>query len=213
MSRREYDAELVPWTYFLKYSWTDLISVQIVYWWEKSVDAHGQNKNQRISSGCWWNIEQEDPVLRSRFRIVRRACINFSFGDTITVEEFNTLVFGSYSPHKVSVIFQEWRGISSNPFRIPIPHSCGDDAALMREAVAPSTRMLDMASDYKQKYLKNADYISVMVRLEKAVERHRIQHFKNTFLDRVLNASNKLQHEHNISNMFPWTLDGSAALH
>ena len=40
-----------------------------------------------------------------------------------------------------------------------------------------------------------------MVRMEKAVEIYPIQYLK-AFLERVRNASNKLQHEHNISNIF-----------
>ena len=200
VSEREYDAGLVPWSHFVNNALGDLITVQIIYWWVVSADAHGRDRHERISSGCKWNLEDQDPFFHS-YRIVRRACINFSYGDILTMEEFNGLVFGNYSQQNISVIFQEWRGFSTNPFRVPIAHGCGDEIVLMSKAVAPSARMLALASDYKEQYLHNAEYIAIMVRMEKAVEMHPIQHIR-AFLERVWNASNKLQHEHNISNMF-----------
>ena len=97
--------------------------------------------------------------------------------------------------------FKEWRGISSNPFRIPIGDECADVWSPMGEAVAPSSKMLEMASAYKQKYLHNFDYIAVMVRLEKAVETHPLPHL-TTFLDKVLNASKHLQLTTRIGTIF-----------
>ena len=201
VSKRLYQVELVPWSDFALNSPHHLITVEIIYWWDKSKDAQGLKRTERISFGCKWKLKDSDSFFRSRFQIVRRACINFSFGDKLTTQEFNALVFGNYSAREVSVIFKEWRGISPNPFRIPIGDECADVLSPMGEAVAPSSKMLEMASAYKQKYLHNSNYIAVMVRLEKAVETHTLPHL-TTFLDKVLNASKHLQQTTRIGTIF-----------
>ena len=204
LSKKLYQVELVPWSDFAENSPTNLITVEIIYWWNKSIDAQGLNRTERISFGCKWNLEDSDSFFNSSFQIVRRACINFSFGDKLTLQEFSAYVFGNYSGKEVSVIFKEWRGISPNPARIPIDRGCYNVwfmKEVMGEAAAPSSRMLEMASEYKQQYLHNSDYIAVMVRMEKAVVKYPLPYLQ-TFLDKVLNASKNLQYQHGISNVF-----------
>ena len=203
VTKREYGVELVPWSHLLNKSKMKLITVEIIYWWEKSQDAHGLNRRERITYGCKWKIENDDSMITSLFYIVRRACINYSFGDKLTSKEFNSLVFGGYLPAKVSVIFQEWRGIyctNHDQFRVPYDIECGDQEALFSKAVASSSMMLKLASTYKQMYLNNSDYIAVMVRLEKAGERHSLPQLE-IFLDKVLNVSRNLQYQYGISNI------------
>ena len=105
VSKKLYQVELVPWSDFAKNSPTNSITVEIIYWWDKSKDAQGLNRTERISFGCKWKLEDNDSFFSSQFKIVRRACINFSFGDKLTMQEFNALVFGNYSAREVSVLF------------------------------------------------------------------------------------------------------------
>ena len=199
VTKRQYGVELVSWSNFTNETRIKFITVQIIYWWDKSKNSRHLSRTSRIMHGCRWRIENDDSIFQSSFHIVRRACINFSYGDKLTSQEFNDLVFGSYSPNEVSVVFEEWRSISPNANRIPINLNCGPLDSLYGKASAPSSMVQKLAFNYKQLYFNNSDYIAVMVRLEKAALIRTLPQLE-AFLDIVLNTSRNLHYQYGISN-------------
>eukprot|EP00731_Ephydatia_muelleri_P010003 Em0005g589a len=66
--------------------------------------------SQQASTGDVFDIDRWNNV-----------CINLSYGDILTLEEFNTHIFGHFNPGSVSVVFKEWRGISArSKFRVSL---------------------------------------------------------------------------------------------
>ena len=198
-----YNTPLVPWTYSLLLSLRrNLITAEIIYWWKMSAVApQNLTQDERIISGCSWKLEDDDPIFKS-FRIVRRVCINFSFGDRLTLEEFNHLIFGTHSPSDVSLVFYQWRGVSSELFRIAI----GGECTQIQQSLAPLTvhsspKITKLAKNYIHRYMHDDKYIAVMVRIEKFLKHHPAVHLA-AFLDNVVNATTHLSTKSGINALF-----------
>ena len=99
------------------------------------------------------------------FIIVRKVCFNFQYGDGFTFAEFQEHLFGPLQPGDVSVIFDMWRGLHE-PQRVLITDKICREQHPFREQVRPSTRLLQDAQRYRDKFLGPDDYIAVITRFE-----------------------------------------------
>ena len=194
VSSRENYATLVNWRQYRANAPRDLIIVKVIYWWLNTSDSRGIDRNSRLESGCSDEYFQIADNFFTVFTVVRKVCINLSYGDILTLEEFNSRIFGGFSPGSVSVIFKEWRGISArNKFRIIMNDShCEWHYVPMRHAWSPSAKIKVAAGQYIERFLRNSEYVALMLRLEWAVRGHNMTYL-NDVLTRVLGKLDDVQ--------------------
>ena len=126
-----------------------------------------QAQAQRYKNGCQsqWPSSSDVAFLQSRrFKVVRTVCVNFYYGDQLTLDEFNSHLLGEYAPGDVTVIMEMWRGIGTAQ-RVILKDSCRD-VFPVQEYILPSERLVRDAERYIRRYLNNSAYLAVMGRLE-----------------------------------------------
>lgn len=172
----------------------NLIIVKIIYWWLNTSNSTGLDRKTRLGLGCDEDIFRLEDSLFTRFLIIRKVCINLSYGDILTLEEFNEHIFGGHSPGSVSVVFKDWRGISArNKFRVIINDSnCEWHYVPIRQAWSPSARVKEAADRYIAQFLGNSDYVALMMRMEWAL-RGRNTSYLDDILTRVLRRAKEVQ--------------------
>ena len=168
-------APLVEWSEFITRASRDLILVQFNYASVsllKERQKHGESVihphvSDRYKSGCdsKWPNEAEATYLKSKgFKTIRSVCFNFYYGDQLTMEEFDSHLFGGLSPQNVTIVMNMWRGLGSGQ-RILIKGMCTTMFPI-QEFITPSDRLLKDAETYISTYLNREPYIAVMGRYE-----------------------------------------------
>ena len=187
VSSGDHYATLVNWKQYRSRAPRDLIVVKIIYWWLNTSNSSGLDRNSRIESGCSDQLFQVDDSIFVTFSVVRKVCINLSYGDVLTLEEFNARIFGGFNTGSVSVVFKEWRGISArNKFRIIMNDShCEWHYVPIRHAWSPSDKVKTAATQYIGHFLRDKEYVALMLRLEWAVRGHDMTYLQDV-LNRVL---------------------------
>lgn len=194
VSLADHYAPLTNWKQYRQHAPRDLIVVKIIYWWLNTSNGTGLDKNARLESGCEDELFRlEDPFF-AYFLIVRKVCINLSYGDILTLEEFNAHIFGHYNPGSVSVVFKEWRGISArNKFRVILNDSnCEWHYVPIRRSWSPSSKVKAAATQYIERFLGNGEYVALMMRLEWAL-RGRNTSYLQDMMSRVLRRLKDVQ--------------------
>ena len=170
-------APLVAWSEFLTRAPRNVVAVQFLHPSVSTVKSRqrgGQGilispDSKRYSTGCSgkWPTSRDMYFLNSNgFRIIRKVCFNFYYGDQLTLREFNGHVLGDLSPSSVTIILETWRGISTAQ-RVLLKDVC-QNTALAQEHISLSPRLLQQTQQYRHKYLGDGSgkYLAVMGRLE-----------------------------------------------
>ena len=168
---------LVGWDQWLSQAPRKLIVVQFRYPLlsevKKKEREYGVNfphplTGDDYSQGCEFKYlsSKAQQFLKTKgFIIVRKVCFNFLNGDGFSLAEFREHLFGGYSPGEVSVMLDMWRGLGE-PQRVLIIDKICREQHPFRELVQPSTRLVEDAQSYKDKFLGPDDYIAIITRFE-----------------------------------------------
>lgn len=167
-------APLVKWEAFTKNAPRDVILVQFKY--RSVADVMNPNTSSFVSSnsqgeryhtGCTekWPSKPELAFLGSKnFKIVRKVCFNFYYGNMLTFEQFTGHMLGGYSSTNVTIIMDMWRGLGSGQ-RVLVEDTCVSIYPV-HEYIHPSQRLIRDAESYIQVTLKGLPFVAVMGRLE-----------------------------------------------
>lgn len=173
------NARLQSWETFLREASHDVITVQFKYAYSKEIIKKKKEmtlnptrfppREIRYKQGCspW----PKQALLEERgFKIVRRVCLNFEYGDVLSLDELKNEIFGLLDPASSTVYYKQWRGLAAAAGRIPITDAgCGNTG--IQEHIQPSQRLLTHTNQYLSKYLTTSTghgYIAIMGRLEKS---------------------------------------------
>ena len=174
-------ARLQSWETFLREAPRDLIAVDFKYAHSKEMVTKKTEmrldprrftpREVRYKQGCSTNPPwpKEALVKEAGFKIVRKVCINFEYGDVLSLDELNNEIFGPLDPASSTVYFEHWRGLAGTG-RITVTDSeCGNTR--IQEHIRPSQRLLTNTNQYVSKYLTSStgqDYIAIIARIEKS---------------------------------------------
>lgn len=174
-------APLVEWDEFVSSAPKKLIIVQAKYAnldYVKKEKAKGNPfphppmGEKLYTQGCKFKFALGNGLayLKEKgFEIMRKVCLNFRFGEELTMKEIREHIFGEYAERKVSIIIDMWRGIGDHQRVIIKEKICRDEKAY-REHTKPSERLLHDAQLYIQKYIQgkngNTPYVALMARFE-----------------------------------------------
>lgn len=172
--------QLVSWDYLLSYAPRDVVAVQIVYRHD-----YRCSENEFTAEVCSPHLTQTLSRILKDFTVVNQVCINFRLHDTISLTEFNDLIFWSVPKRTpITVVFEEWRGMGRNNddttnqcfLRVRNGTNCTPNglevvANLTNRVMMPSLKIKRLAKKYISKYLneKYGGYLAVMVRWEKVI--------------------------------------------
>jgi hypothetical protein len=157
---------LSSWEDFMQSAPRNLITVNLEYGTTKPrKEREGKSYRQGCTSkGSWNRLVQ---FLQSKnFTVVRRVCLNIAYVDNLTESEFYSEVFDINKPTDSTVLFAVWKGLLDN--RMHITNSGCDMPTAYTEAV-PSKQIFLDAQKYIDTFLKTGNYVSIFVRMEKAV--------------------------------------------
>lgn len=165
--------EVVHWNTFLNEAPKDIIVVDFKFKNKTTTNLPAEVKKNpgnflsreiRYTDGCSQKPRQEIPS--KGFKVIRTVCLNFEYGDVLTMSEFNTLVYGPYSANRTTVYFTEWRGLATMG-RITVTQS-GCYNTGVQEHMPPSFRLIKHVDRYISDYLQDSDFIAIIARIEKA---------------------------------------------
>ena len=174
-------APIASWEKFLAEAPRELIVVHFRYVHQATRKLRKEQGNRAThlavddtyKSGC---IPDETSISKIQyltskhnFSVVREVCFNFNNGDELTLYQFNTHLFGEFSPKHVTVLMEEWRGLPHevNGKRVVVYDACWTEIPILSlQYSRPSQKLMCDASIYRHKYLRS-DYIAVIVRTEK----------------------------------------------
>ena len=167
-------ASLVGWQEFLNEAPRDVVLVRFKYPFLSDIKARKRTgpqtqraQSDRYQTGCaekWPSSSELAYLENKKFRIVRKVCFNFFYGDMLTLKEFEEHLFGGYSSANVTVVLDAWRGLGSSQ-RVLIEGVCASVYPI-QEYIQPSQQLVKDAESYIQTYLKGEPYVAIMGRLE-----------------------------------------------
>ncbi len=216
-SRDECYAPLVNWEHFLCNAPRDMILVYVLY-----TVLNTQVISCPLISEEIANFQnQSSSFLNAHgFRIIRGVCLQLT-EQKLSTEEFSAFILGNYTASEVTVVINEWRGLTKfNGPRLSLTDTDCDWHTYRSSSVPfarPSRRILEDVSLYREQKLNSKDYIAVMVRFEIALQSlHNGPRWTigprwtvNSCLESVISAWNELKVESNLSETF-WSLDVGA---
>lgn len=178
-------APLASWDDFSSKASRKVIVVRFKYLSAKMSKFKRKNSNESVThlavngsykEGCDINAEFSRKIRYLRrelnFTVVREVCFNFAQGDELTLFQFNRHLYGGLGPKTVTVLMEEWRGLGSmeNGKRVILFDACLPSSYVQSVTYSwPSQQLICDAKRYRQKNLRTANYISLMVRTEKIV--------------------------------------------
>ena len=175
-------APLASWETFVKKAPRKLIVVQFRYLTVRELKKQkdGMKKathlavNNKYQQGCETSLELLEKIkylkAMHNFIVVREVCFNFAEGDKLTLSQFNHHLYGGIGPKTVTVLMEEWRGLSTveNGKRVVLTDACWMPIRVEPLLYTwPSQQLICDATKYKEKFLKTDNYITLMVRTEK----------------------------------------------
>ena len=173
LSHKTNSSLLVPWEDFIEKAPRNLITVNIKYGASKKVPEHeGMSYREGCSRKASWNRLVEFLERKHKFAVVRKICINFSYNKEFDSNEFYKEVFGSNKPSDSTVLFGQWRGLSSRRVQV---RGTGCDTPKATVDAEPSKQVLQVAEEYRDQYLKTRDYVAIFARMEKAKQQKKQQ--------------------------------------
>ncbi len=122
------------------------------------------------------------------FSVIREVCINFANGDELTLHQFNHHLYAGIDSKSVTVLMEEWRGLSSQEGgrRVVLSNACSSVHVKSMTYTWPSQRLVCDSKRYKQKFFFGEDYVSVMVRTEKVGRLNSSPEFMSACLNKTL---------------------------
>ncbi len=167
--------EVVPWETFIKEASRDVILVQFKFTSGKTKTLPVKVKKNpskfpsreiRYKEGCSPKLNNDIVSKAAGFKVIRKVCLNFEYGDALTMSEFDAMIYGPLNANKTTVYFREWRGLSDIG-RITVKQAGCSNTGL-QEHMPPSPRLMKHVHHYIAKYLHNGDFIAIIARIEKA---------------------------------------------
>lgn len=152
---------LTPWEQFLSRAPRKLITVNIQY---------ASSEAEDVKEGCTKKDFLDNMVKflkqKHKFKVVRTVCINLPRDRVLSVREFRRKVFNGKKWRSNTVLFSEWRGMSTSGMRLHVnDNECRLPAASLD--AEPSKRVLQDAEKYRKMYLKVDKYMGLVARIEK----------------------------------------------
>ncbi len=152
-------SKLVTWEYFVKYCFKDIVYVQILF------PTANCKSFEEISQLRWFKL--------SGFRILT-VCVPVNISNTGLMEQ---IVGTGVQIPAVSVVFQQWRGISSSRhFRLRLQGTkCGSGYSYIKttefrapvSTVVVSKKIMDYYQSFVKNILNGRKYIAIMLRNER----------------------------------------------
>ena len=122
------------------------------------------------------------------FEMVGHVCLKYRHNWTLTYTEIEQQLYATYNRSEVVVLFVRFGGIQAGRFNgkggytlLMSPTSCDRKQYFALSKIRPSQLVITSADNYIYKYLKDKQYISVMVRIEKIYRTK--PHIKRNFTD------------------------------
>ena len=201
-------APLSSWDSFLSNAPRKLIVVRFKYLSAK-MSKKRKSSNESVThfavsssfkEGCDMNnIELSRKIhyliTEHNFTVIRKVCFNFALGDELTLLQFNRHLYEGLRPKTVTVLMEEWRGLGSldNGKRVVLSNACLPSKYVQSVTYTwPSQQLICDAKKYRQKYLKTANYISLMVRTEKILSLNSSRDFMASCLNETLKSWKEL---------------------
>jgi hypothetical protein len=165
MSKKANYATLTSWEHFIETAPRNLITVSLKYP-TKSVKV---DEGKSYRQGC--TDESQNKLVRflesKNFTVVRRVCINHAYIKEINESLFYSEIFGENKSDNSTVLFFEWRGLTNNRMRI---RNSGCERQAVNVDGVPSKQVYLDAQKYVETFLKTKNYVSILLRMEKAME-------------------------------------------
>jgi hypothetical protein len=165
MSKQVNHSPLIPWEHFIETAPRNLITVSLKYP-TKSVKV---DEGKSYRQGC--TDESQNKLVRflesKNFTVVRRVCINHAYIKEINESLFYSEIFGENKSDNSTVLFFEWRGLTNNRMRI---RNSGCERQAVNVDGVPSKQVYLDAQKYVETFLKTKNYVSILLRMEKAME-------------------------------------------
>ena len=191
-SQEHENSKLVTWKFFFWYSYKDIVYVQILH---PSVEC---KYVEEISHLRWFLLYGYN---------IHTICVPFNISDANLKETIFGINIVSFP--EVSVIFQEWRGISpSRDFRLRLQGTkCGSGYSYIRttefrapvSTVVVSKKIMDYYQSFVKYVLNGTNYTAIMLRNERL---HRAFVSSNETENLCLN---KLSSDHNKVKLYART--------
>ena len=212
---------LAGWERFLREAPRQLIVVYFKYPKYSYLREKKENKDKithlafddKYTKGCTMTPDLSEKVeymtTTYHFKVVRKVCINFEHGDELTLFQFNSHVFGGtlIKPREHTVLLEQWRGATGieSGNRVSVYDACwSQDHVDPMTFNWPTQRLICDADKYASKYLKNNQYIALIVRTEKfkihGVERN--ERRMSECLNRTLDTWRKLKRKSKLRNTY-----------
>ena len=139
------------------------------------------------------------------FTVIREVCFNFAAGYELTIFQFNRHLYGGLRPKTVSVLMEEWRGLSTleNNKRVTLLDVCLPSNSLQSVTYTwPSEQLICDAKKYRQQYIHTDQYITLMVRTEKILSINTSREFLVGCLNHTLKVWRALKRSNGIKTTF-----------
>ena len=161
--------------------------------YDNDVDQHLHNKILRIA------IPETDlKWIYKNFNVIKRVCYLSAANKphSLTIEKFNSYIFGDMMPNKVSLIIKGWEGI--RPSRINITPIYAFLPVFSPGIIfPPSKRILDARRSYVAQYIGNRTYVGIIFRSHHIYFYNRYWRTRNYtgMAQTLLHCSKKLKQE------------------
>ena len=208
---------LVEWEDWVKRAPRKVIVVQFLYsdpptvkkMKKQGIKYPHPRSGDAYSKGCEFKFLPGNLTFleANGFIVVRKVCFNFKNGDGFTFSQFQEHLFGHYEPGQVSVMMDMWRGMNLVE-RVLITDKICKEQHPFREQVQLSSRLLQDAETYKDRFFGPDDYIAVISRFEMTsyTRQHVVKKDKHAELPRciakTLSQLNQLRADTGIEKTF-----------
>lgn len=200
---------LTPWEAFYTNAPRELIVVRFKYRTYKMGLQKGTSRtttphNELCEISEELRAKVEYLTKTHNFVVVREVCINFVSGGDLTSRQFNQRIYDNFEPESVTVLMEQWRGLSPQEGgrRVSLSNACSGTSMASMPYAWPSQKLICDSRKYKQKFFQGKEYISVMVRTEKMGRVGTSQEFMSSCLNKTLNEWRALKASTGVTNTF-----------
>lgn len=210
-------APLASWNDFLANAPHRLVVVRFKYLTQQLSNQRRENNestlhlavNSEYKEGCdidtGLSAKVEYLTSVHNFTVIREVCFNFAAGYELTLFQFNRHLYGGLRPKTVSVLMEEWRGLSTleNNKRATLLDACLPSNYLQSVTYSwPSEQLICDAKKYRQQYIQTDSYITLMVRTEKILSINTSREFLVGCLNHTLKVWRALKRSTGIKTTF-----------
>ncbi|XP_065900724.1 uncharacterized protein [Dysidea avara] len=173
--------------------------------------SYGEDDVKKYKPGKYEQITNSDMLwIKRNFNITRIVTFvhNAAISNPLTLEEYNSYVFGDLNPSQVTLICVNWIGIGVTKFRIQIRSAPASflksikvefklqvNSSGVSPVVSPSPKIMKAYQAYISQYFGNRKYIAAVFRTFTVMYYHHAQFPQQSKY--LLECSKKLKHELN----------------